>query len=192
MSIQPRTLGLLLIAVLGFVTLAPRPALGCSCREPIDPRAMLAESDAAFVGTMVDRRRGDDEFDAVFVFEVEQWVKSDLGSPVEIHSGSNSALCGWEQPTGQRIGLLVSTDGDRHSSGLCNTVDPDVLLDLREKDPTISPRPSPPIVPEPVEPASETDSEATTTARVALGLLAAAAVTGFAVPRLRRRSAEEQ
>jgi hypothetical protein len=190
-STRPRALGLLLASVLVFVAVAPRPALGCSCIEPIDPGGMFDEASAAFVGTMMGRQDVD-EFETDFLFEVEEWVKSDQGGTVWIRSGSNGAMCGFEQPTGQRIGLLAYFDGEHLTSGLCSMLDPDVLMDLRDSH-QAGPGAVEPLRPGAIGPPDQEDTAtATNTARVALGVLATAALAGVLASRWRRRSSPEQ
>ncbi len=174
------------LMVLAMVALAPRPALGCSCMEPTDLGAMIDEAPAAFVGTMVDRRQGADEFEAVYVFQVDEWVKSDLGTEVAIHSGSDSAMCGFEQPTGDQVGLLVYNDGPRLTSGLCSMVTPGDLIKAASGH-VPGPGAVPPLVPQDIGlPGPGPTTEGNTTARVALGVLAGLAVAAVAITRLRR------
>ncbi|MBD0330779.1 MAG: hypothetical protein ICV64_11840 [Thermoleophilia bacterium] len=108
-------------------------ASACSCAVG-DPRRMLAESDGAFVGTLVERRSppprpimstGDP---VTLVFEVEQAVKGTLPSRVEVVTATSSASCGLEVPLGQRVGLFLTRDRDRWTSGLCQQIDPERLL----------------------------------------------------------------
>ncbi len=120
----------LLTSAAGF--LAPRPAGACSCAE-LDPYTALSEYPAALVGTLVDV---DGQLGAVFSsaadtiyrFEVETWVKGDLGHVVEIHSAGDGASCGIEVGVGNRAGIMVRVDGDEYHSSLCETIDADVLL----------------------------------------------------------------
>lgn len=178
--------------VFAMVSMTPRPALGCSCLAPVDLRAMLDDAPAAFVGVMVDRQRGGDEFEALFHFEVETWVKSDLGTAVDVHSGSNSAMCGFETPTGERIGLLVYNDGPKLTSSLCSMVSPDELIRVASEHNTPSGA-VPPLIPEDIGLTRDGSSyDGSTTARVALGVITAAALAGLAVTRMRQRSAEEE
>lgn len=183
---RSRKLTLVLGMVIALVALAPRPALGCSCMPPDDLGAMIDNAPAAFVGVMVDRKRGADQFEAVFVFEVDEWVKSDLGSQVAIHSGSDSAMCGFENPTGDLVGLLVYNDGPRLTSGLCSMVSPDGLLEVASGH---TPRPGavPPLLPEDIGlPGTGPTTGGNTTAQVALGVLAGLVLAALVVARLRR------
>jgi hypothetical protein len=120
----------ILTSVAGLI--APRPASACSCAQ-LDPAAALAEYPAAFVGTLVeiDGQIGamfDSEDDTIYRFQVEEWVKGDLGEIVEIHSAANGASCGIEVGVGNRAGLFVQERGGEFTSSLCETLDADVLL----------------------------------------------------------------
>ena len=102
-------------------------ARACSCAIG-DPRDALHRSDAAFVGTLVERTEVDEQT-SIFTFEVETAVKGTLGAEVDVRSPSNGASCGLEVGFGQRIGLLLDTAKDgAWTSGLCSQIDPDVLL----------------------------------------------------------------
>jgi len=133
----------LLTSAAGFV--APRPASACSCAE-LDPSTALDEYPAAFVGTLVDvdGQLGavfSSDADTIYRFEVENWVKGDLGPVVEIHSAANGASCGIEVGVGNRAGIMVRVDGDEYHSSLCETIDADVLLASLEPLETGAPGP---------------------------------------------------
>jgi len=120
----------ILVSAAGFV--APRPVSACSCAE-LDPAAALADYPAAFVGKLVDVDgqlgavfRSD--ADTIYRFEVETWVKGDLGTLVEVHAAASGASCGIEVGIGNRAGIFLNVDGDQYSSSLCETIDADVLL----------------------------------------------------------------
>lgn len=121
-------------AVLTFAisTVVPLPARACSCAAPSDIRAWVDESQAAFVGTLVDRRDGLEGqlgSESIFVFQVEEWVKGDAGEVIEVRSASDGAACGFEfWDEDMRIGaILHEENGELHGS-LCAQIDPDVLL----------------------------------------------------------------
>ena len=108
------------------------PAHACSCATPSDIQTWVEESEAAFVGTFLEKRdAGNGPFgqESIYVFEVEKWVKGDAGDVIEVRSASDGAACGFEFWTpDQRIGAIVyHEDGFLHG-GLCSQIDPDVLL----------------------------------------------------------------
>lgn len=162
--------------------------------EPMDPAGLLDQAGGAFVGTMVDKRAGaPDEFNAVYLFEVSQWVKSDLGSTVEVTSGMDSASCGWEMPTGDEMGILLYADGTNLTSGLCSMLDPVVLAELAKAH-VPGPEAMPPLLPSDVglQPAEDAEAiPASIVARIGLGALAVAGLA-VGVVAWRNRSAEQE
>lgn len=99
----------------------------------LDPTTGLAEYPAAFVGTLVEVEGQigaafSSDADTIYRFEVEQWVKGDLGEVVDIHSSANGASCGIEVGVGNRAGIFVSEQDGHFASSLCATIDADVLL----------------------------------------------------------------
>lgn len=119
-----------LVSVAGFV--APRPVSACSCAQ-LDPATGLAEYPAAFVGTLVDVSGQigaflDSGADTVYRFEVDEWVKGDLGDFVDVHSPAGGASCGIEVGVGNRTGVFLRVENGQLTSSLCSTIDADVLL----------------------------------------------------------------
>lgn len=105
------------------------PVRACSCAVPSDIQSWVDGSEAAFVGTLIEKVGDDFASDAVYVFEVEEWVKGDLGEVIEVHSASNGAACGFEfWDPDQRIGAVIHEEGGELHGGLCSQIDPDVLL----------------------------------------------------------------
>lgn len=105
-------------------------AEACSCAM-LDPAEMLEDSAGAFVGTLVERPTeptSPDGFTGIWVFEVEQWVKGDLGPTVGVHSGLDGGACGFEMVEGERAGVFLYNDNGRPSSGLCSVTSPEALL----------------------------------------------------------------
>lgn len=161
----------------------------------MDPGGLLDQAGGAFVGTMVEKRAGaPDEFNAVYLFEVTRWVKSDLGPTVEVVSGMDSASCGWEQPTGQEAGILLYADGTNLTSGLCSMLDPAVMEELAESHEP-GPTAVPALLPQDLG-LSPTDgpeaASASVIARVGLGVLALAGLTALVISRRKRISAEAE
>lgn len=90
----------------------------------------LHEANAAFVGKVVESRTVNDADpfgNVVLLFEVEGWVKGDLGKTVEIHTSSSSASCGIDAGIG-RSGVFVYASGGKFTSGLCSIVSPEDLI----------------------------------------------------------------
>lgn len=125
-------LGVIALAVAGLVAATyPLPARACSCMGHPDLRASIDESEAAFVGTLVERRdagRGEFGGESIYVFEVEEWVKGDLGDVIEVRSASDGAACGFEFFDGERIGAFLRLERGELHGGLCTQVDADALL----------------------------------------------------------------
>ena len=124
-------------AVIMFVIAAflistyPQTARACSCAGPIDLRKAIDESEAAFVGTLIDKRdTGQGQFgdESIYVFEVETWVKGDLGDRIEVVSASSGASCGLEFFDGDRTGAFLRMENGELRSSLCEQVDADALL----------------------------------------------------------------
>ncbi len=99
----------------------------------LDPATGLAEYPAAFVGTLVSRSGQigvvfSSDADTVYRFEVEEWVKGDLGDIVDVHSAADGSSCGIEVGIGNRAGVFLSVENGQLHSSLCSTIDADVLL----------------------------------------------------------------
>jgi len=154
-------------------------AVACSCAGAV-PALDLPRYDAAFIGTVVSHRVThptapliSSADPAYWTFEVERAVKGDLPHRVVVGTAASGASCGLELERGQRIGLLLTREGDVYTSGLCSQVDPDVLA-----------RAVPP--PTPVAASSDDDSGwRWWAAGVGGGLIAALALAGVALGRRR-------
>lgn len=165
--------------------LLPLPARGCSCAPPPDISGWVDQSQAAFVGTLVDQRdAGNGEFgqESIYVFEVEEWVKGDVGEVIEVRSASNGAACGFEFWNPQmRIGAVIHEVGGELRGGLCSQVDPDALLTAvapaAEPDGNTTSPTTGTTVPPLLAPDRGTSAADPTTVRWVAGL----AVTGFVV-----------
>lgn len=185
---------LLLAVVLATLSLSPRPALACDCMAP-DPMDLIDSSEVVFIGALVAKQGRPQDMEVTYVFQVSEWVKSDLGSTVEVVSGPNGAACGWETPDpGAELGVAVRLDGDRLTGGLCSTLEAGVLAEAAAAY-TPSGDAVPPLDPEAIGASPERESTASDTARIVFGLIIPAAVAGMAVSTSRRRrspSIEEQ
>lgn len=116
-----------LVVMFSVFAFADGPAHACSCAIG-DPRDALHASDAAFVGSLTSKQDISDQ-KAIYTFSVETSVKGDLGASVDVESAAYGAACGFEVPTGKRIGILLRLQGDGDwTGGLCTQIDPDVLI----------------------------------------------------------------
>ena len=121
---------LLVIGLIACVLVVTRggEASACSCRS-LQPADALSEFDAAFVGTLVDSPSPANFVEkAPYTFEVETWVKGDLGTEVVVFAPSQGSACGFEAPMGERVGVFVTLEGETPTGSLCTMVDPDLLL----------------------------------------------------------------
>ncbi len=123
---------LLLLALVGAAE-----AYACSC-APVDLERDLPAADAAIIGSVLERTvRGGT---ATYLFRVEQVYKGEVGSRAEVVTPAGGAACGLELSVGDRVGLLLSREGDVWRSGLCSQVDPAVFLALTNvEDNTLPP-----------------------------------------------------
>jgi hypothetical protein len=128
-------LALTLAAAAAALCLGVESAHACSCVR-LDARQGLSSADAAFVGTLLERRPEPAPPPtgpavpigrAIFTFRVDEAVKGALGESVEVWSSGSSASCGLEVAVGQQIGLFLRRDGTRWTSGLCWQVRPAAL-----------------------------------------------------------------
>lgn len=118
---------MVLVLLAGLIAVAiPQPAHGCSCAGPGDLSDAIDNSEAAFVGTLVGKRDvGGGE--AIYTFEVEEWVKGDLGAVIEVRSASQGSACGFETH-GERVGAFLRMERGHLTGGLCSQVAADSLL----------------------------------------------------------------
>ena len=121
-----------LAAVLLFSLVLAAEAYACSCR-PVDLERDLPTADGAFIGAVLERRVAGAS--VTYLFRVEQVYKGDeIDNRVEVVTAANGAACGLELKVGQRVGLLLTRDGDVWRSGLCSQVDPADFLALTNVD----------------------------------------------------------
>jgi hypothetical protein len=117
-----RLVALSTVVLAAALAVTAEPAHACSCAL-LDPRTALADSDAAFVGTVL-RRQDESPSGMTLVFRVEEAFKGGLGDTVEVRTASNSAACGIEAPVGTRIGLFLQREGAGWAGSLCSQVEP--------------------------------------------------------------------
>ena len=111
----------------------PLTARGCSCMTPTDLHEWVNQSEAVFVGALVEKRDlGGESFESIYVFEVEEWIKGEAGEVIEVHSASDGSACGFEfWEVDQRIGAALHVEGGVLRGGLCSQIDADVALTLK-------------------------------------------------------------
>jgi hypothetical protein len=127
----------MLAALCASAGLLASDAAACSCAAGT-PRERLKGASAAFIGTVVAKRRivpptgpdgarpeGDD---LVYTFRVERWFKRRLPRHVVIRTNSSGASCGFDIRRGARVGLLLYRYHARWESGLCGLIS---VRDLR-------------------------------------------------------------
>jgi hypothetical protein len=111
---------------------------GHSCTRPAslgptEPRAAVAEADAAFIGTLVGVKPKDPPglssgAPYILTFAVEERIKGDLGDRVEVTSTVDGASCGGHDGTiGRRGAYLLSRREDEWGPWGIAEVSPDAL-----------------------------------------------------------------
>jgi hypothetical protein len=118
-----------------------------------DIQAAIGQSQAAFVGTLIETHDPhgsgqlvDSGRDVTHVFEVETWVKGDLGQVIEVHSAADGASCGMEfWDDDNRIAAFLSLENGQLHSSLCAQIDPEVLV-AAAKPPVFNPSLAPAII----------------------------------------------
>jgi len=116
-----------LAALLLLSLVVAAEAYACSCR-PVDLQRDLPTADGAIIGTVLERSlRGNT---ATYLFRVEQVYKGDVENRAEVVTPASGASCGLELKVDDRVGLLLTRDGDSWRSGLCAQVDPADFLAL--------------------------------------------------------------
>ena len=125
---------LLALLVLGAtLTTLSRPAAACSCATSA-AGAQLADSEAAFIGTYIERGTSEDvegDRDGFagenigYLFEVETYLKGDFTqSSLYVASADNGAGCGFETSPGDYVAVFMYGTADGiPNSGLCSYVD---------------------------------------------------------------------
>jgi hypothetical protein len=128
----------LLLAAATLVGVA-RPAGACTC-APFDTRAVLAASDAAFVGTLLSRADPPPALDGtpaaggdtIYRFRVDQAVKGPLDGEVEVRAPGSEASCGLSAPSGRPVGVLLSERDGHYHGDLCRQPSPERLVRAAE------------------------------------------------------------
>jgi hypothetical protein len=109
-------------------------AVACSC-DTSDTREVLPRADGAFVGTLLaieelsTAERQSFPREVRYRLRVERALKGDIAGPeVDVYSWPGGGSCGFDDPVGSRLGMLLSRDGQHWTSELCSQEDPDVLV----------------------------------------------------------------
>lgn len=125
------------IAAMMLVVLSPgsvSPARACSCASPSLEEA-FAQSDAVFVGTLVEIRRPEVMLSSMdesrFVFDVETVYAGQVYDEQSIVTASDGASCGLELQVGVRAVVFgttdeyeISPDPGEYGANLCNGTGP--------------------------------------------------------------------
>lgn len=116
------------LAALAVLSLAATAqAYACSC-APVDLERALPLADGAMIGTVLERSVVGDT--ATYRFRLEQVYQGDVENRPVVVTPASGASCGLELAVGDRVGLLLTRDGDVWRSGLCSQVDPADFLAL--------------------------------------------------------------
>ncbi|MBA3621134.1 MAG: hypothetical protein M3425_07695 [Actinomycetota bacterium] len=101
------------------------PASACSCALG-SPAEMIDGHDAAFLGSVAGvRSAGMNRH--IWTFDVQRWVKGDLGPTVEVATASSGASCGFELRHGEEAAIFLTVEADKVEGGLCSTLDADAV-----------------------------------------------------------------
>jgi hypothetical protein len=124
------------VAVAALSLALAADAFACSCLR-VDLIRDLPRADGAFIGTILERRVEGQR--AIYLFRVEQVYKGDIENRVEVVSAANGAACGLELQVDQRMGLLLTREGEQWRSSLCSQVDPSAFLALTDVEDNSAP-----------------------------------------------------
>jgi Carboxypeptidase regulatory-like domain len=120
---------IVVIAVVGWLTVASSVAQACSCMAPGTPCESYGTASAVFVGTAVsvrgvERPRTadlDTWYDKrVYKFSVEQSYSGVDGTEVEISTGTGGGDCGYRFEIGERYLIYAHSYQNRLSTNICS------------------------------------------------------------------------
>lgn len=119
---------IVVIAVLGWLTVASSVARACSCMAPGTPCESYGTANAVFVGTAVsvrelERPKPEDldkwHYRRVFKFSVEQSYLGVDGTEIEIFTGVGGGDCGYQFKIGTRYLVYAHSYQNRLSTSIC-------------------------------------------------------------------------
>ena len=119
------------------VVVTPPAALACSC-VAMSPAEQLRGANAAFVGTLISVGAGDESYggeEIDWTFQVEQVVKGELGSTVDVRSPVDTGACGFQMAEGMRVGIFLHKADGRWHGSMCGQVGADALLATTQPTP---------------------------------------------------------
>jgi hypothetical protein len=113
---------LLLVPVL--LSLFPQPASACSCAMPGSVEEELKQKTAVFSGKVIDINRSSNVFlqssePVQVLFEVNEVWKGSNKSQVIVHTGSDSASCGFEFELNKEYIVYAYGENGDLGTGLC-------------------------------------------------------------------------
>jgi len=144
---------LLAVAAVVVVLGAAPSAAQAVCAVSDELSVRLAQSDAAVVGT-VSERREEGAGAVVYVLSVERVVAGTVPTPVIIREGPPLSSVALNLASGERVGLLLLRRDDEWTSNSCLQLDPDALARAADIPPCApgSSRPAEPVPGEGVRP----------------------------------------
>lgn len=117
------------VAVAGLVAaaglFAAESATACSCAY-VAPERLLKEADGAVVARLLRVKAVPETTRADFVYRTGRVVKGrrrlERGRRLVVRSESSGSVCGLSRGYGKPIGLFLTRDGDRWTSGACGEI----------------------------------------------------------------------
>jgi hypothetical protein len=116
-------LGLIVAVLLGGIALPASVAQACSCAV-LSPAEHLKNADAVFVGTVVEKMKGEQPSDGalvgagrvVYTVEVDTVYKGEVPAVQQVVSNGNSAACGISLPVGEPVVVFGTDSGDQEAA----------------------------------------------------------------------------
>lgn len=114
-----------LVAVAVFLT-NPRPAAACSCAPGV-PVDLLASSDIAFIGTLVDQQPDFAGTSTESLISVDRVVKGDVGASIIVTAATDTE-CGTGLSATEQIAITAVQVSGEILPQVCTAMDPVQLL----------------------------------------------------------------